>query len=270
MKSIYIKEPQPYRMICGENLEFYAHFHQQIELVYCIFGSIQVMIDGVDYLLGEGDVGLVFPSCHHYYPKMEHGENNKVYLLLFYPSYTEDYCYEWLNKLPDMPVIRKEQLPDIFHLLWNRLYETCSASIELPMFKAYVSLLTSYMMPLLKLHPAHGYSDSKGMEQDALQAVLNYIDKHFTENISMQSVAKELGLSPTVLSRMFTKNMGTNFKTHVNSLRISYAKRMLRSSNYSISEIIFLSGFQSKRTFFRNFQEMCGQTPSEYREEIRK
>lgn len=270
MKSTYMKEPEPFRIIKGKNLKFYAHFHQQVEIVYCISGEIQVIIDGMDYILQEGDVGLVFPNRHHYYPQMQGDKNNEVYLLLFYPAYTEDYCYEWINKLPNIPVIRKEQLPEFFHELWHQFYDTFSVNTDLPMFKAYVSLLTAYMMPLLKLHLTRAQSEYKGNEQDAMQALLNYIDKHFTEDITMKGAAKELGLSPTVLSRIFTKNMGTNFKNHVNTLRISYAKRMLRSSNYSINEISFLSGFQSKRTFFRNFQEMCGQTPSEYREIIRK
>lgn len=270
MKSTYIKEPEPYRILKKENFKFYAHFHQQIEIVYCISGEIQIMIDGMDYVLHEGDVGLVFPNRHHYYPQMEIEKNNEVYILLFYPTYTEDYCYEWLDKLPDEPVLRKEQLPGIFHELWHHVYDTYTSNPDLYMFKAYTSLLTAYMMPLLKLHSIHTNHGSTSIEQDAMQAVLNYIDKHFTDSITMENTARELGLSPTVLSRMFSKNMGTNFKSHVNSLRISYAKRMLRSSNCSINEISILSGFQSNRTFFRNFQEMCGQTPSEYRENARK
>lgn len=266
MKSTYLKEPESYRLIKGGNIRFYAHFHQQVELVYCTTGEVQLVIEDKLYTLYEGDVAFVFPNRHHCYQRMEEGKNNQVYLLLFYPSLTEMFCADWITKLPEKPVLRREQLPEFFPQLWEQFYEEYTKQPELYMFKAYTALLVAHMMPKLKLQPLQVQTASAESQQDVIQAVLNYVDQHFTENISLTSVARELGFSTTLLSRTFSKTIGNNFMTHVNSLRISHAKRLLRSSSYSVSEIGYLSGFQSKRTFFRNFKEVCGMTPSEYRE----
>lgn len=270
MKSTYLKEPEPYRIIKAENISFYAHFHQQVEVAYCVSGEVPMLIDGLSYTLQEGDVALIFPNRHHYYQPVGDGRGNFVYLLLFYPLHTENFYTEWTHKLPESPVLRRAQLPEFFPQLWEQFYNVYTGNQELYMFRAYASLLVAHMMPLVKLHPMRPPKALADSQHDAMQAVLNYVNQHFTENITLTEVSKELGISCTLLSHSFSKAVGCSFPRHVNSLRISHAKRLLRSSNYSVNEIGFLSGFQSKRTFFQKFQEMCGQTPGEYRKECRE
>ena len=270
MKGIYLKEPEPYRLLKAENICFYAHFHQQVEVVYCICGEVPMLVDGYSYTLSAGDMALVFPNQHHYYQPVGEGGGNQIYLLLFYPSHVEGFYTEWLGKLPRSPVLRCSQLPQFYAQLWDQFYGVHEDNQELYLFKAYASLLMAHAMPLLKLFPLHSSKALADSQQEAMQAVLNYVDQHFTEKITLASVARELGFSCAALSRTFSRTVGSSFPEHVNSLRISYAKRLLRSSKYSINEISYLSGFQSKRTFFHNFQESCGMTPGEYRRECRK
>jgi len=270
VRSTYLKEPKSYRILEAEDICFYAHYHQQVEVVYCVSGKVPMLIDGVSYTLQAGDVALVFPNCHHYYQPLGESGGNHVYLMLFYPSHTENFYTDLTHRRPEDPVLRRAQLPEFFAQIWEQFYQVYADNQELYMFKAYASLLAAHMIPLLKLQPLCTREVSAGTRHEAIQAVLNYVNQHFTEDITLAAVAKELGFSYTTLSHTFSETVGNSFPKHVNSLRISHAKRLLRSSNYAIDEVGSLSGFQSRRTFFRKFQEMCGQTPSEYRRECRK
>lgn len=262
MKGTYLKEPEPYRLLKAENVHFYAHFHQQAEIVYCIAGQLRVMIDGISYTLQKGDAALIFPNQRHFYPVNTPQTESRSFLLLFYPSHTDRFYEQWHHQLPVMPVLRSSQLPDFFPQLWEQFYQVYNEQTEQYLFQAYTALLTAHMMPRLEFT---FINTVKEYDEDFMQAAIHYINQHYTENITLTSVAKALGCSTGGLSRMFTKRIGCNFHAHVNSLRIGHAKRLLRASDCTVIESGMLSGFQSSRTFFRNFMENCGQTPSEYR-----
>lgn len=267
MQSTYLNEPVPYRIMKADQINFYAHFHQQVEVAYCIGGEMQLLIDGTKYVLYANDAAVIFPNQRHYYYPSENEGDYTAYLLLFFPSHTESFYMEWMYQKPDIPILRSGQLPDFLSGIWEQFYQVYTEQPELYLFKAYVSLLTAHMLPRLSLQrkTAESLADEEG-----IQTVLNYVNQNFTGKCSLASAAKELGFSVSGLSRLFSKKIGCGFWEYVNSLRISHAKRLLRSSSYSVQEIRFLSGFPSKRTFFRNFQKSCRMTPGEYREEQKK
>jgi len=96
-------------------------------------------------------------------------------------------------------------------------------------------------------------------------AAFIFPNQHFTEDLSLKSLAKELGMSTSVLTNLFSQSLNCSFTAYLNDLRLEYAKSLLRSDHYSIHEITQLCGFQSDRSFFRNFKQQNGLTPGEYR-----
>ena len=89
--------------------------------------------------------------------------------------------------------------------------------------------------------------------------------EHFTEPITLDSVANALGYSANYLSHCIQKLYGLNFCTALSSLRIERARSLLTSSDKSITEICYESGFGSERSFLRQFKSIMGFSPSEYR-----
>ncbi len=298
MHSTYLNEPDEYRLLKSTHINFYAHFHQQAEIAYCSKGILNILINGISYTLNSGDAAVIWPNQRHFYKPSESNDGNLYYLLLFYPSHTENFYEDWINKYPENPIVTKEQLPYFFSELWELFYKAYNmadystftdSNVNTPaarsegikgsvittdthscaqhrgeseLFKAYTSVLTAHLMPQLQLN----FSNQNMFENDT-QAVLNYVNQHFTEKISLSLAAHDLGISTANLSQIFSSVIKCSFMTHVNSLRIAHAKRLLRSSSYSINKICTLSGFQSKRSFFRNFQKMCGKTPAQYRKD---
>ena len=97
------------------------------------------------------------------------------------------------------------------------------------------------------------------------QRLLLYLDTHYTEELSLESLSKEFGVSRFVLSRIFTEKLHTTFPDYVNSRRLDYARDLLLSTELSVTQIALDVGFGSSRTFFRAFHSAYHTTPGAYR-----
>ena len=93
-----------------------------------------------------------------------------------------------------------------------------------------------------------------------------YIDAHFDKELSLEEMAREVGISPYYLSKLFKESTGIGYIEYTTKLRIDYAKRELSSSAKSIKEICRDAGYQDPNYFSRIFKKWTGMTPTEFRE----
>lgn len=85
-------------------------------------------------------------------------------------------------------------------------------------------------------------------------------------DITLDSLSAALNTNQTYLSRYINSEYGQNFKTWINSLRITEAQRLLiEEANIPLSHIAERSGIKSSSTFYRNFVAVTGMPPTEYR-----
>lgn len=92
-----------------------------------------------------------------------------------------------------------------------------------------------------------------------------YIDMHYAERITLETVADKVFLNPIYLSNAFKKETGVNFSKYLLDCRLKAAKDFLVKTNYGIQEITELVGYQSQRHFSRVFKKEVGINPTEYR-----
>ena len=93
----------------------------------------------------------------------------------------------------------------------------------------------------------------------------SYVSGNFKHSITLESMARDLGVSKYVLSRIFSKTFHKNFNQYLNDARLGYACQRLENTNDTITELCLDSGFKSLRTFNRAFKEKFKTSPSEYR-----
>ena len=104
----------------------------------------------------------------------------------------------------------------------------------------------------------------------AMQQVLEYINAHFTEPLSLNTLAEALNFSKYYISRIFNQQLGYSFCHYLKYLRINHALSLLERDALSISDISYECGFESLRSFNRSFQEILETTPTAYRDSHRK
>lgn len=98
-----------------------------------------------------------------------------------------------------------------------------------------------------------------------LQAVLQYVEDHYHEDISLSSLADQLHMNVMYLGQIFKREMGTSFSKYINKFRIDKAKDLLVKSHLSIAEISLAVGYQNQAYFYRIFKDIEGLSPKEYR-----
>jgi AraC-like DNA-binding protein len=87
-----------------------------------------------------------------------------------------------------------------------------------------------------------------------------YIDKHFSDNINLDKIARKAFVSKFHFIRVFKKYYGRTPNQYLQQVRIEKAKKLLQKGN-SIEEVCNAIGFVSKTTFISLFKKMTGKTP---------
>lgn len=98
---------------------------------------------------------------------------------------------------------------------------------------------------------------------DVVARTVVYQREHFAEPISLNSIAKHIGVNSSYLSRIFHEETGTTLTDHLNQIRIEHAKRLLEE-DVSLKELAGLCGFRNYNYFLRIFKKYTGMSPREY------
>jgi len=102
--------------------------------------------------------------------------------------------------------------------------------------------------------------------EDVIGAVQEFVASHFTDNdISLDSVAKNVYVHPSYLSRIFSQQFNCHFRSYINTLRINMASELLAETDKTVGEICQEVGFSDHSYFNKVFRQLKGVTPSEYR-----
>lgn len=100
--------------------------------------------------------------------------------------------------------------------------------------------------------------------------VKQYIRDHYSEPLTLSSLAALVGMTPSAFSRFFRIRAGKTLTEYITDIRLGYAARMLVDTTHRISEICYMCGYNNISNFNRNFKARRGRTPKEFRQLNRK
>ena len=95
-----------------------------------------------------------------------------------------------------------------------------------------------------------------------------WMQEHYSDNITIDAIAKEAGISPRHFKRRFRKATGESPLGYLQNLRMEAAKRRLETTLDNINEITFQIGYEDSSTFRRLFKRYAGISPREYRDKF--
>ena len=159
---------------------------------------------------------------------------------------------------PEYPIIKAEKVePEVYRVI-NAILETEQSDITVA--QAYLQIVLARCIGKLNL-----VEKSNVGSNDLIYQTVSYISANFKKKFSLEEMAKDLGVSKYVLSRLFSKTFHRNFNQYLNDARLNYACQRLENTSDSITNICLYSGFESQRTFNRVFKERYKISPSDYR-----
>lgn len=100
---------------------------------------------------------------------------------------------------------------------------------------------------------------------ESIERAIRYMEEHITENISLDEIADEIGLSKFYFNRLFSKHIGMTPHKYFLNMRVQHAKRLLMTTHDSIEEIAEKCGFDSASNFIRLFKQRTSMTPTAFR-----
>ena len=114
---------------------------------------------------------------------------------------------------------------------------------------------------LVKKHSLKNYSPAVGK-------IITIVEADLTADLSLNALATTLNVSASYLSTLFKKETGKTLTEYVNSRRIEYAKKLLKTTNLQIQTVAGLCGIDDVHYFSKMFKNIVGLTPKAFRESL--
>jgi len=241
----------------GNTTDFPPHIHHNIEWVICFSGTIMITCNDRTEILHPGDMMISFPNDIHSYTNTEYG--NSI-TLMFDPNILSLFDPQLNIRKYDNFLLGSGQE---FLKIAEAALQEFKSDRSLTILYGYINVLWGMTMKVL---PYKEYGQN--VEADLLLKALKIISERYRSPISLKMVAKEVGVDPCHLSRVFSQKIPCGFLRYVQELRTEYAKGLLKRSGKSIYIIAEESGFSNSRSFNRVFKSVTGKTPGEFRKKL--
>lgn len=234
------------------------HWHNYIELELVTDGSGMQHLNGQALPLTRGSLSVIRLTDYH---QIEPDD----YMRLTHVKIAETLLpAEQLARISTEPMMFYQLEEEEFAPMEQLLY-LCREESELPTpDPVYLrSLMTCIFIRILRLMP-EGHNPLPG-KNNPLQEARLYLHMHFREDPSLQEVAALFHYHPSYFSSVFRKEMRISYSDYLNTLKISYAKQLLLSTELKFIDICYECGFSSYSNFLQCFKAQVGCSPSRFR-----
>ena len=241
-----------FTVFSDENLSYPPHLHSSFEFILCTGGEMEIKIDSSFFTIRGGEAVLIFPNQVH---ELKTPESSSHTLCIFSPTLVKSYTAITRGEIPtDNFLCPNRSLNAIF-----QEFDKNGDSRTLLEIKAALYSLCA------EFDKNRGYSAERKNKNELLGKIFAFLDYSYKKECNLENLAQSLGYNYVYLSRFFKEAVGISFTEYVNRCRISEAQYLLKNTKSSILGVAMDCGFNSLRTFNRNFKELVGISPIEYR-----
>lgn len=243
------------------------HYHDAYELYLQLDGKRYLFYDNICYTLERGDVAVIKPFELHCAESRD-ADYYERYVL----NFREDVLSSVLSE-SELCFLLERINGCVIHLSEEqtvKLSEYFSRAEEYAKQSGFFSkklLHTAVFQLVLKiLEYTEGSPNVTGNQTEPnIIKALRYIDKHYTENISLDDIAQTVHMSKFYFCRKFHSTTGATVLEYLNNVRLTKVHNLLLSTDMTIDEIATITGFSSAVNLTRAFKKVYGNTPRDFR-----
>lgn len=270
--------PQVYRHDADWRNEDPLHRHLFLELIFVVEGEGLFQEGARSFPLKAGDLLLLNHFCRH---QIQEARRGFVYFDLRFDPVVLDRS---LEQNPSTELLRSFRLLQPFFLapegqtprlalpretsrrLMIRCLQIVHRFLEDPAPRSDPQGDLRSLLETISLeHAAPGSpADARGL----LPRALSWLSEHFTDEVDLVTLARHLGVSRTMLSTSWNREVGLSLPKFVTRLRTERAKELLRLSEFPIHRIAIECGFNSDSYFINAFRKAAGVSPGDYRDQV--
>lgn len=253
----------------------FEHCHSCFELHLVTRGKSIVHVDGERYPVSEGQLCWINPGVRRYIEDGPEGDSEHFVVHFEFMPREEKDMYSLL------------ELKDIYYLLallkdkkiWisadnNRcmsIFNFIITELDKKSFGHMLvirNMLCSFVIEAIQNIGIQELNHGDGHDLENFNiayGILSYIRNHYTENLTIENVAKELNISTRHLTRLLKDTFGTTFKSSLDSFRIAHVQDRLLNSRDSMEKIAESTGFSCASAMAGCFKKFTGRSLQEYR-----
>ncbi len=275
-KDMLSSDYEVFHFLSTETPFQYLHNHDFYELYLYLSGDVTYLIEGKLYNLKSGDIILINTRELHRaiinsmkvpYERIVLWLNKSFLHELSTPEIDLTQCFENINK---QNVVRAD-----FQIQQN-IRAQLSKLLDLENYKGFGSdlLYKAYIIELVVQLNNLVLNDTSNLDIDVtkssvIDGIVEYINNHLNEEITIDELSKEFYLSKFHLSREFKKYTGTTLHRYIMKKKLIEAKELILK-NYPINIVYKQSGFGDYSNFFRAFKNEYGISPRQFYELMAK
>jgi len=235
-----------YEYISGRKPSAEPHLHRSFEFFMVRKGSALVTVGDETRMLFAGDAMLSPPNREHSMTCIGECEYESC---LFSPDLVPLFVKELRAASPESCFFRPRRTVEFVsdgdntYLTVGFLYSLCGMFFDCVRFTR----------------------GSDPQDLPLINRVLKYVEDNYTSSVSLSAAAEKFGVEYKYLSAYFKKNTGMTFNEYVASCRINRAKYLLAGTKTPIADIAADCGYDTFRSFDRNFLKLCSMRPRDYR-----
>jgi YesN/AraC family two-component response regulator len=184
-------------------------------------------------------------------------------------AFNEKVNNDKINSLPSKHKNKVLQIFDEFKAQEETSLETDTLIARSKLHSMLLIMLQGVEAPIPETLLQESKSKKRKCQQIMLQAK-NYLERRYHESLTLEQIAKDLGVSPYYLSRTFSAESSFSLFTYLTTLRMDKAKAMLAEGNMNVSEVAQAVGYENSNYLSKVFKRTFGVSPSESANIIRQ
>lgn len=258
------------------NKDPFWHFHPEVEMVYVKGGNGKRHVGNHISYYQDGDLMLIGSNLPHYgFTDRLTGNESETVLQM-----KENFLGNDFINLPEIkPIKELIENAKLGIVFTGETKDKVGAKLanlnKLPALEKLIGLIgilndMAVSKEYFYLNPEVVSMEANAIDLHRTTLIYDYVRKHFTRNISLDEIADESSMTVPAFCRYFKKLTNKTFTHFVNEHRIVHASKLLTEGLLNITDICFACGFNNISHFNRQFKEITGKSPSEYRKEFKK
>lgn len=251
--------------LCGNYIYAPLHWHRSLEITVTLEGSIRFNTGSNNFDCGESSWIFVnsceLHSCRYITPS-DHFTGISIIISL-------PFIEKWLGKNiffynPEIPEVTRQ-----IRSFAKELYDMDKSEDE------HSLLLMSKLYEIMHLISTHcikpGVPKNRvDKNSDMAVELTSYIEQHYQENLTLESIAQNFTYSASYFSRLFKQVLGVNFHSYLNFVRVCHAAQQLSEGYENLTSCAYDNGFPNVKSFIHTFKKLYGCTPGAFISSLKK
>lgn len=221
------------------------HFHASWELIFVAADGFRVLLDGVEYFVSEGEILFIPGFVVHSVLKIE---KNRCFSIVIGRDYRKHFDDEFKGKAFDYILPKMGEKSE---KLFNYVQNCINSFSQMNLCQKYGFAATLFGT-LAQMYPL--YDIDENACEHVIINILKYLEKHYTEDLTIKKLAKTFGYSENYLSSLFNKYTGMRFNDYLGRLRVTAVYEKIGhkdAKNVCVTKVALDCGFNSLNTFYR-------------------